>query len=83
MALVAESRSEMQHMVKALDKACERWGMHISVDKTKILAVAEQEPDHSPFEYGAQKDMAGSLWLKETGQNEEETTHLAQRKIGV
>ena len=27
MALVAESRSEMQHMVKVLDKACERWGM--------------------------------------------------------
>ena len=49
MALVAESRSEMQHMVKALDKACERWGMHISVDKTKIVAVGEQEPDHSPI----------------------------------
>ena len=49
MALVAESRSEMQHMVKALDKACERWGMHISVDKTKILTVGEQEPDHAPI----------------------------------
>ena len=44
MTLVAESRSEMQHMVKALDKTCERWGMHISVEKTKILAVGEQEP---------------------------------------
>ena len=31
-------------MVKALDKTCERWGMHISVEKTKILAVGEQEP---------------------------------------
>ena len=29
MALIVESRSEMQQMVKALDKACERWGMHI------------------------------------------------------
>ena len=38
MALVAESRSEMQHMVKVLDKACERWGMCISVNNTKILA---------------------------------------------
>ena len=46
MALVAESRSEMQHMVKVLDKACERWGMCISVDKTKILAVGEQETEH-------------------------------------
>ena len=48
MALVAESRSEMQHMVKVLDMACERWGMCISVDKTKILAVEEQETEH-PF----------------------------------
>ena len=46
MALVAESRSEMQHMVKVLDKACERWGMCISVDKTKILAVGEQKTEH-------------------------------------
>ena len=46
MALVAESRSEMQHMVKVLDKACEQWGMCISVDKTKILAVGEQETEH-------------------------------------
>ena len=40
----------MQHMVKALDKACEQWGMHISVEKSKILAVGEQqEPDHPPI----------------------------------
>ena len=49
MALIVESRSEMQHTVKALDKACERWGMHISVDKTKTLSVGEQEPDHPPI----------------------------------
>ena len=41
--LRGESRSEMRHMVKVLDKACERWGMCISVDKTKILAVGEPE----------------------------------------
>ena len=46
MALVTESMSEMQHMVKVLDKACEQWGMCISVDKTKILAVGEQETEH-------------------------------------
>ncbi len=39
----------MQQMVKALDKACERWGMHISVKKVTILAVGEQESDHSPI----------------------------------
>ena len=39
LALLAESRSEMQHRVKALDKACERWSMHINVDKTKILTM--------------------------------------------
>ena len=46
MALVAESRSEMRHMVKVLDKACERWGRCISVDKTKILAVREPDTEH-------------------------------------
>ena len=33
MAFIVESKSEMQHMVKALDKACERWGMNIRVGK--------------------------------------------------
>ena len=36
MDLVAETRSEMQHMVKVLDKACEWWGMCISVEKTTV-----------------------------------------------
>ena len=35
--------------VKALDKACERWSVHISVERTKTLAVGEQEPDHLPI----------------------------------
>ena len=54
MALIVESRNEMQHMVKALDKACTCWGMHINVDKSKILAVGEQEPDHSPISIQSQ-----------------------------
>ena len=36
----------MQHIMKAMDKACEHWGMHISVEKTNILTVGEQELDH-------------------------------------
>ena len=39
----------MQHMVKALDKTCEPWGMHISVEKSKILALGEKESDHPPI----------------------------------
>ena len=47
MALIAESRSELQHMLTVLDEACEQWEMHISVEKTKILAVGEPyDPEH-------------------------------------
>ena len=47
MALIAESRSGLQHMLTVLDEACEWWGMRISVEKTKILAVGEQyDPEH-------------------------------------
>ena len=48
MALVAEARSEMQHMVKVLDKACEQWGMCISMEKTKILTVGEEQETEHP-----------------------------------
>ena len=46
LALVAETRKELQHMLKVLDKACTRWGMSISISKTKILQVrtGEQQP---------------------------------------
>ena len=37
LALVAETRKELQHMLKVLDKACTRWGMSISISKTKTL----------------------------------------------
>ena len=48
MALVAESRSEMQHMVKVLSEACEWWGMCISMEKTKILGVGKQQETEHP-----------------------------------
>ena len=32
-------------MLDVLDRACAQWGMHISVSKTKILAVEEQSKD--------------------------------------
>ena len=37
--LTAEARQELQHMITALDQACEQWGMHINGEKTKILTV--------------------------------------------
>ena len=39
LALVAETRSELQHMVEVLDEACTRWGTCISVSKTKIVQM--------------------------------------------
>ena len=46
LALVAETRKELQHMLEVLDKACTWWGMSISISKTKILQVrtGEQQP---------------------------------------
>ena len=37
--LIAETRKELQDMITTLDKACERWGMYINGEKTKILTV--------------------------------------------
>ena len=45
LTLVAETRRELQHMLDVLDRPCAQWGMHISVSKTKILAVEEQSKD--------------------------------------
>ena len=60
MALIAESRSELQHMLIVLDEVCERWGMRISVEKTKILAVGEQyDPEH-PIHHVARSRSRGS-----------------------
>ena len=43
--LVAETRRELQHMLDVLDRVCARWGMQISLGKTKILTVVEQGKD--------------------------------------
>ena len=43
--LVAETRRELQHMLDIVDRACARWGMQISMSKTKIHAVEEQTTD--------------------------------------
>ena len=48
LAMVAETREEMQHMVNVLDRTCTRWGMSISGGKTKLLAVREQQPGEQP-----------------------------------
>ena len=44
-SMVAETGSELQHMLDVLDRACARWGMQISASKTKILTVEEQGKD--------------------------------------
>ncbi len=46
LTLVAENRKELQQMIDALDRACTRWGMRISGDKTKVLSVGEPPRDH-------------------------------------
>ena len=43
--VLAETRRELQHMLDIVDRACARWGMQISVNTTKILAVEEQTAD--------------------------------------
>ena len=47
LALVAETRRELQHMLEVLDEACTRWVMCISVSKTKI--VQERTGEHQPI----------------------------------
>ena len=34
LTLIAEARQELQDMITALDKAWQRWGMHINGEKT-------------------------------------------------
>ena len=33
-------------MLDALDRACTRWGMRISGEKTKVLSIGEPAGDH-------------------------------------
>ena len=46
LTLVAQNRKELQQMLDALDRACTRWGMRISGDKTKVLSIGEPPGDH-------------------------------------
>ena len=46
LALVAETRRELQHMLEVLDEACTWWGMSVNVSKTKIVQVRTGE--HQP-----------------------------------
>lgn len=41
--LVAESASELQTMVSALDRACTQWGMTINTTKTKTMTVGKDD----------------------------------------
>ena len=44
LTLIAESRSELQHMLDVLDGACTLWSMTIIVEKTKVLTVGDPPP---------------------------------------
>ena len=48
LALAAETRSELQHMLNVLDNVCKRWGMNINGEKTKILIAGEQQEEAAP-----------------------------------
>ena len=46
LTLVAETRKKLQQMLDVLDRACTRWGMRISGEKTKVLSIREPAGDH-------------------------------------
>lgn len=41
LTLTAETRSELQHMLDVLDRACRHWGMTSNVEKTQVLTVGD------------------------------------------
>src|SRR4051812_42026202 len=43
MALLAQTPADLQNMLCALDEACEKYGMEISTEKTKVLMMGPQE----------------------------------------
>ena len=51
LTLIAELRSELQHMLDVLDGACSCWGMTINVEKTKVLTVGDhpEAADQTPI----------------------------------
>ena len=51
LTLIAEARSELQHMLDVLDGACSHWGMTINVEKTKVFTVGDhpEAADQTPI----------------------------------
>jgi len=51
LTLIAEARSELQHMLDALDGACSHWSMTINGEKTKVLTVGDhpEAADQTPI----------------------------------
>ena len=45
LALVAEQRQDLQGMLLVVDMVCKKWGMAISVEKSKVLAVGGWRSD--------------------------------------
>ena len=43
LTLVAESASELQAMVSALDRACTQWGLTINATNTKTMTVSKDD----------------------------------------
>ena len=48
LALVAETRKELQHMLEVLDKACTRWGMSMNIARPKSCK-SELENNNLPM----------------------------------
>ena len=42
LALVAETRSELQHILEVLEAPCTRWDMCISVSKLPIIRIVSK-----------------------------------------
>ena len=80
MDLVTESRSEMQHMVKVLDKVCERWGIWHYYNS---LPVSEQQETEHPsiiLQYQALEKVESFPYLgSETGQSTMVEKEVAMR----
>ena len=86
LTLAAESRSELQHMLDVLDRACRRWGMIINVGKTKVLTAGDHlEADQTPItlQNHVLEDVKSFSYLgsevEQTGKVEKEVTTRIQK----
>ena len=43
LALVAEQRQDLQRILTVVDLVCKKWGMAISVEKSKVLVVGGED----------------------------------------